>query len=506
MNSELMPLNAVEIGFIGLYLLSLLLVGYFGFRAKKANTLQDFFLGGQRTGLWVLLLTLYATQYSGNTLFGFTGKTYRVGYAWTVSIQFMMSIVVVYLLFAPRLYALSRKNNFVTPADYLEYRYRTPLLGLLSSIVMVFAIGNFLLAQMMAMGKAVEGLFPNGEYAFVAGVIFLAGIIIVYETLGGFRAVAWTDAIQGSILLVGFIVLLVMMFQQFGTLGEATRTVAERTPEAVQPPSGNGIREWMSYCLMVGIGGAMYPQSVQRIYSAKNARTLRLSLGIMVFLPLTTTVVSLAAGMIGRAYIPDLGEQSDSLLTVLCREIQQHSNLGRWIVVIVFAAILAAIMSTADSILLSISSMLTKDVFATWISPGMPEDELMKVGKRLSWALIGLAALGAILLRNTTLVTLLDRKLDLLVQLSPAFILGIWWSRLRGKAVLAGLIVGILISLLMVGLGYKKFLGVHPGLFGLAGNLLIAVFGSLWFPKREMPLDNLAHDPNQGNEQFTPTT
>ena len=171
--------------------------------------------------------------------------------------------------------------------------------------------------------------------------------------------------------------LLVMMFQQFGTLGEATRTVAERTPEAVQPPSGNGIREWMSYCLMVGIGGAMYPQSVQRIYSAKNARTLRLSLGIMVFLPLTTTVVSLAAGMIGRAYIPDLGEQSDSLLTVLCREIQQHSILGRWIVVIVFAAILAAIMSTADSILLSISSMLTKDVFATWISPGMPVDELM---------------------------------------------------------------------------------------------------------------------------------
>ena len=136
----------------------------------------------------------------------------------------------------------------------------------------------------------------------------------------------------------------------------------------------------------------------------------------------------------------------------------------------------------------------------------MPEDELMKVGKRLSWALIGLAALGAILLRNTTLVTLLDRKLDLLVQLSPAFILGIWWSRLRGKAVLAGLIVGILISLLMVGLGYKKFLGVHPGLFGLAGNLLIAVFGSLWFPKRELPLDSLAHDPNQGNEQFTPTT
>ena len=119
--------------------------------------------------------------------------------------------------------------------------------------------------------------------------------------------------------------------------------------------------------------------------------------------------------------------------------------------------------------------------------------------------MIGLAALGAILLRNTTLVTLLDRKLDLLVQLSPAFILGIWWSRLRGKAVLAGLIVGILISLLMVGLGYKKLLGVHPGLFGLAGNLLVAVVGSLWFPKRELQSDSLANDPTQRNEPFTAT-
>jgi SSS family solute:Na+ symporter len=487
LSSELLPLTAAEIVFILLYLCSLLLIGYFGWRAKKANSLQDFFLGGQSTGLFVLLLTLYATQYSGNTLFGFTGKTYRVGYSWAVSIQFMMAIVVVYLTFAPRLFAISRRHGFITPSDYLDHRYRLPLLSLVASVVMIVAIGNFLLAQMMAMGKAVDGLFDGNSWiAYAGGVVFLAGIILVYETLGGFRAVAWTDAIQGSILLVGFIALLFVIFQQFGSLDEATQIVAQRSPEKVSPPRGDGIREWISYCLMVGIGGALYPQSVQRIYSAKSAKTLRLSLAIMVFLPLVTTIVSLVTGIIGQAYLPDLSaEQSDSLLTILCREIQQNSVVGRWVVVLVFAAILAAIMSTADSILLSISSMLTKDIYAEWIRRDRSEAELMKIGKYMTWGLIALAVAGAILLRDKTLVQMLDRKLDLLVQLSPAFILGIWWRRLRGIPVLLGILTGIVIALAMVGFGYTKLLGVHPGLFGLVGNIIVAVAGSWLFPPVE---------------------
>ena len=120
------------------------------------------------------------------------------------------------------------------------------------------------------------------------------------------------------------------------------------------------MREWISYLLIVGIGGALYPQAVQRIYCARNASTLRRSLMIMVFLPLVTTSVSLIAGIMGRAYLPHLSpDQTDSLLTIICREVQQQSVLGRWVVVVLFAAILAAIMSMADSLLLSISPMLT---------------------------------------------------------------------------------------------------------------------------------------------------
>lgn len=100
MNDPSQPLGWAEVVVIGAYLMFLLLIGLAGWRSQRANTLADFYLGGNGTGLFVLILTLYATQYSGNTLFGFTGKTYRVGLSWTVSVQFMTAIVVAYLCFA----------------------------------------------------------------------------------------------------------------------------------------------------------------------------------------------------------------------------------------------------------------------------------------------------------------------------------------------------------------------------------------------------------------------
>ncbi|MCO6455091.1 MAG: sodium:solute symporter family protein [Pirellulaceae bacterium] len=485
MNDHLIPFSITEMSFIGLYLLSLLAVGYFGYRARRENTLKDFYLGGQGVGVVVLLLTLYATQYSGNTLFGFSGETYRSGFSWAVSIHFMTAIVVVYLLFAPQLHALSRQHQFITPSDYIHHRFGSPLLSLCASVLMVVAIANYLLAQLMAMGSALEGLTTAAPWqAYTWGVIVLALVIVIYETLGGFRAVAWTDAIQGSVLLAGFGILLFMVFREFGTLGDATRQLAADDPQILAPPTGDAVRRWFSYVLLVGIGGALYPQAIQRVYCARSATALRRSLAIMAFLPLTTTLVALIVGIMGRAHVGDLVvdgiDRSDTILTVICRHIQESSTLGRWLVVVLFAGILAAIMSTADSVLLSISSMLTKDIYARHLRPSAAESELTRLGKLCSWVLIVVLVTLAIVLRGTKLVDLLDRKFDLLAQLGPAFILGINWPRMRAGPTLAGLLVGVAIALGMVIAGYSRLWGIHPGLFGLAANLLIVVVGSLW--------------------------
>ena len=199
------PLGPAELGFIAIYLLSLIGIGYCGMRARTENSLKDFYLAGSGVGFLVLVLTLYATQYSGNTLFAFTGKTYRIGYAWLMSVHFMTAIIVVYLVFAPGLHRLAKRESFITPADFLEHRFSHRPYTVLASITMVVAIGNYLLAQLTAMGLLLQSMTTfEPQTAFVAGVILLAVIMLVYETLGGFRAVAWTDVIQGGILMVGF--------------------------------------------------------------------------------------------------------------------------------------------------------------------------------------------------------------------------------------------------------------------------------------------------------------
>jgi solute:Na+ symporter, SSS family len=125
-------------------------------------------------------------------------------------------------------------------------------------------------------------------------------------------------------------------------------------------------------------GAMLYPQAMQRLFAARSERSLRLSLTIMAFLPFTTVLIAVIAGIYALAYIPGLeGAASDQILSRLLAEMQQHSAFGYWLVAVLFAAILTALMSTADSVLLSISSMLTKDLYAHYLRPQACEAELI---------------------------------------------------------------------------------------------------------------------------------
>lgn len=490
--TELLPLGPGAWAFIALYLLSLLVIGWYAKRARKADTLQDFYLAGHGFGFVVLFLTLFATQYSGNTFFAFTGATYRIGYAWILSLHFMTTVVIAYLSFAPALHRLARERRYLTPADYIQDRFGSPLLTLLVTVIMLVVLGNFLLAQLMAMGRAMQGLAQDpGSTAYIGGVIVLALIMVIYGTLGGLRAVAWTDAIQGGILALGFAVLIVLLFDHFGPLGRATEIIlaadlANGTGKAL-PPDAARCREWLSYILTVGFGICLYPQAIQRIYAARSARALRHSLAVMAFMPLPTMLISLTAGIMALAYIPGLeGAGADQAFGRVLRELQSHSTLGYGMVVLTMAAVLAAMMSTADSALLSISSMLTKDVCAAHVTPGASQSRLTRIGKVSSWCVIGfLIALAIVLREHASLVELMDRKLDLLIQLTPAFILGLRWRGLRAVPVAVGLVIGVSLALALAFGDFSftsrgKVSGFHPGLVGLVPNLAVAVLGSVW--------------------------
>ncbi len=485
---ELLPFGPGAWAFVSGYLCSLLLIGWIGYNARREDTLEDFYLAGRGFGFVVLVLTLYATQYSGNSVFGVAGAAYREGFGWLISVHYMLAIIVFYRVFAPRLHALSRRRAYVTPVDYLHERFGSRALSLLASIVMIVALNNYLLAQLMTMGRALQGLAgPYGDVAYNYGVIALALIMLVYGTLGGIRAIAWTDVIQGAVLLVGFVVLLVMLVDEFGPLSAATeRVLASPDAAKIARPSGAMLREWASYILIVGMGGALYPHAIQRIYASKSQRALNQSLAVMAFLPFVTALIAVIAGIYGLAYVTGLeGAGTDQVLASLLRVIQANSAIGYGIVVLILSAVLAALMSTADSAMLAISSMFTKDIYGVHIRRGASEADMTRIGKRCSWIVVGtLAALAIVLKEQASLIGLLDRKFDILVQLAPAFMLGIHWLRLEAGPVLVGLAAGLAISLLLAFGPFDfviagKVWGIHPGLYGLAVNASIAVLGSL---------------------------
>jgi SSS family solute:Na+ symporter/sodium/pantothenate symporter len=211
----------------------------------------------------------------------------------------------------------------------------------------------------------------------------------------------------------------------------------------------------------------------------------------MAFLPFGTALIAVITGIYALAYVPGLeGAETDQVLARLLRIIQEGSAIGYAFVVLIFSAILAALMSTADSAMLSISSMFTKDIYGTLLRPGARESDLTAIGKRCSWMVVcTLAALAIALKDQASLITLIDRKFDILVQLVPSFMISIHWSGLRSGPTLWGLIAGLSIALSLAfgPFGFVvagKVWGFHPGLYGLIANIAVAVLGSMMLERR----------------------
>ena len=467
---------------VALYLFSMIGVGWYARQKRQTDSMADFYLAGRSLGLAVLFLTLYATQYSGNTLFGYTGKTYRIGFEWTASVVFMFSVIVGYMLFAPRLVTLARKEGFITPGDYIRYRFSSPVLTLLSTILMIYALCNYALAQLKAMGAAVEGI-TDGAVPGAYGIVALAVIMVVYETLGGMRSVAWTDVIQGVVLLLGFGILAFLIpIKLGGGLENVVAKLSVMDPPKVEAPNWRGANKWISYVFLLGCGAAIYPQAIQRLYSSRSVKVLKRSLAIMAFMPLTTTLVALICGLTAAVVLPDLSKgESDQVLARLCALVMSESVLGYWLVVAVFAAALAALMSTADSALLSISSMLTKDIYLPYFRPAASEAELTKFGKISSWAIVVLLVVVAIM-TEATLVRLLELKFEVLIQVVPCFFMGLYWKRLTAGIALTGMVCGLVVALGLTVAGKPLVWGFHAGVLGLFLNAAVCGIGTLLKP------------------------
>lgn len=456
------------------YLALLLALGFIGRQARRDNTLADFYLAGRSMGLLTLFLTLYATQYSGNNLVGFAAKAYRSGFDFFASVSFMLGIIAVYWLFAPPLRALARKHAYITPGDYLYHRYRSRILVTVLNLIFIVVLASYILTNLKAMGYVVETA-TAGHIPFAAGIAVLSLLMVVYETLGGMRSVAWTDAMQGVILLLGCIVILVAIEHQYQGIETITSKLYQTRPEFWNPPALSDQISWFSLLVLVSFGAAIYPQAIQRIYAAKNARTLKRSLQFMLIMPWLTTFLVFLFGVVGAIRFPDLDAiGSEHIALMLLNELGENVPLLKYMLIIFIAAVIAAIMSTVDSALLAISSLFTQDIYRP-LAPHRDQSSLTRSGKLFSWIIMGLMALAAVYLPQTIWkITVL--KLELLIQAAPAMLLGVSRYRPAAGALLCGILSGIFITVLLkfsadFGVDWPdKPFGIHAGIWGLLVN------------------------------------
>jgi SSS family transporter len=472
-------LNNHGIIFLFLYLFSLIGVGLLGYYSKKEDSLGDFYLAGRGMGGFVLFLTLYATQYSGNTMIGFSGRAYRQGFTALVTVTFMCAIIGLYFIYAPKLHDLSRKHSFITLGDFIYHRFQSIHLTIIISIISIIALGNYILTNLKAIGFIIEGA-TGGQVSFVNAIIILSLIMVIYETLGGMRSVAWTDMLQGILLLFGVIVIFYIIFKQYGGLNGISSQLQINRPDFWTPPDWSAKRLWLSTILVVSIGVSVYPHAIQRIYSAKDSSTLRKSLQLMVFMPFVTTLFMVIVGIVGASQIEGLDRNNSEQISILLLvDLAEKIPNISWLIVMFLAAAIAAIMSTVDSALLAISSTVTQDLFRK-IKPDSSQKELLLFGKSISWVIMLVAVIMAINLPQT-IWQLFQIKLELLCQIAPAIFLGVHIKSISSKSILIGIYIGTLIALsIMIGnwIGFPipiKPFGIHAGLWGLIFNCL-AIF------------------------------
>lgn len=469
--------------FYGLVILG---IGLFAsFKHKQSNeTLNDYFLGGRNLGLVILFFTFMASQYSGNTFIGMAPKAYRIGFAWFQFVTCMMLAVSGVLMYAPKLYPLSKKLNFITPTDWIEHRFKSPWISIIASLIFIYAMANFVLAQFVAIGQAISGL-TAGTIPYQVGVLYFVIIMLIYSWAGGLRSVAYVDFFQGLILSVGALVLIIGTFIVAGDLAATSQYIATNHIEKIIVPTTETLMAWASLLLLVGIAIPMYPFTVQRVFAAEKLSNLKQSLINLLWVPLFVTSSTIIVGLISIKTFPNLEKlESEKLIGMMANLIASENMFFYVTMIFFFGALISAMISTADSALLSITSIISKDIYSRHINPTASDKKKIYVGKMLSAILVA----GLLYIAwnpPATLIEILIIKVELLAQVFPAFVLSIYLKKLSSKAVLAGLITGSLLTILLVAcFKVKTFLGLYSGIWGLALNTIIVLSFSKSSPSK----------------------
>lgn len=221
-----------------------------GNKMKKEATMADHFLAGRELGHAVLFLTMFSSLFSGYTVVGLPANAYQAGYLALSWVTGTAATQLGFTLIAPQLQVLGLKHGFISPTAYTDYRYNYRPLSFLMSFCILVPTAIYTLAQFNAVGSTVAGLTRNAIHPSLAAAI-LGMIILFYEYLGGMRSVVWTDAVQGSVILVAFVFMAVLLKTQLGGLEATVPGLQESAPELLRVPPRDLQVNFLTFCILL---------------------------------------------------------------------------------------------------------------------------------------------------------------------------------------------------------------------------------------------------------------
>lgn len=461
-----------------IFLVGIFAIGLISSKRMGPGTsfLNDYFLGGRELGGFVLAMTMVATYGSASSFLGGPGTAYTVGFGWIfLAMAQVVTGYFVLLVLGKKFAILARKYNAVTMIDFLKVRYNSRAVAVLSAIAIIIFLFSAMTAQWVGGGRLIESLTG---LQYTTALFIFAVSVLVYVVIGGFRAVAVTDAVQGVIMVAGTLVLLIGVIIAGGGVPSIMQDLLNENPRLVTPFGADGsltMAYVSSFWILVGVGVVALPQMAVRAMSYKNARSMHraLVIGTIVtgFIMLNMHLI----GVFARPVLPGI-EVGDKVIPLIALEV-----LPAWLAGIVLAAPMAAIMSTVDSLLLLVSSAIVKDVYINFIRPDATEKRI----KMISFGVTGMLGIIVFLLALNPPELLIFLNLFSFGGLEAAFIwpvvLGLYWKYGNKYGAIASMITGMIsyIALHFYNEAYGNLMGVHTVTIPIVLSLIAYIIFSL---------------------------
>lgn len=473
-----------------IFVISIFVVGFWSSRHLKnsSNFLQEYFLGSRELGGFILAMTMVATYGSASSFIGGPGTAYTQGLGWVLLAMAQVATGYFTLLILGKKFAIyARKYKAITLIDFLRSRYNnSKSVSLVAAFSIIIFIFSAMAAQWVGGARLIESLTG---LSYTSALFIFAVCVIIYVIIGGFRAVAVTDSIQGVVMFVGTLIILIGTIIAGGGISNVISDLARENPNLVTPFGHDGgltPAYVSSFWILVGVGVVALPQVTVRAMSYKSSKAMHRALitGTIVvgFIMLGMHLI----GVFARPILPDIAV-GDSVMPLITMEV-----LPPWLAGIVLAAPLAAIMSTVDSLLLLVSSAVVKDVYLNFIKPSASSKQIKQVSFGVT-TVLGILVFAMALSPPDLLIWL---NLFAFGGLQSAFIwpviMGLYWQRGNQHGALASMVVGVS-SYIIVHNFAPNMMGVHSVVFPIIFSLFAFVIVSLLTKETNISNSNKLH-------------